>query len=54
MQAAGYSYRWFCNTLCDAEKQQAQENEKNVYDILNHNKLFITKEAITRIEEVLA
>lgn len=35
MQAAGYSYRWFCNTLCDAEKQQAQENEKNVYDILN-------------------
>lgn len=26
----------------------------NVYDILNHNKLFITKEAITRIEEVLA
>lgn len=26
----------------------------NVYDILNHNKLFITKDAITRIEEVLA
>ena len=26
----------------------------NVYDILNHDKLFITKEAITRIEEVLA
>jgi large subunit ribosomal protein L4 len=25
----------------------------NVYDILNHNKLFITKDAITRIEEVL-
>ena len=25
----------------------------NVYDILNHDKLFITKEAITRIEEVL-
>ena len=35
MQAAGYSYRWFCNTLCDAEKQQVQENEKNVCDILN-------------------
>ena len=29
-------------------------NGLNVYDILNHNKLFITKEAITRIEEVLA
>ena len=28
--------------------------ELNVYDILNHNKLFITKDAITRIEEVLA
>ena len=26
----------------------------NVYDILNHDKLFITKDAITRIEEVLA
>lgn len=26
----------------------------NVYDILNHDKLFITKEAISRIEEVLA
>lgn len=26
----------------------------NVYDILNHNKLFITKDAITLIEEVLA
>ena len=26
----------------------------NVYDILNHNKLFITKDAISRIEEVLA
>lgn len=26
----------------------------NVYDILNHNKLFITKDAVTRIEEVLA
>ena len=26
----------------------------NVYDILNHNKLFITKDAITRIEEVFA
>ena len=26
----------------------------NVYDILNHNKLFITKDAIARIEEVLA
>jgi large subunit ribosomal protein L4 len=26
----------------------------NVYDILNHSKLFITKDAITRIEEVLA
>lgn len=26
----------------------------NVHDILNHNKLFITKDAITRIEEVLA
>ena len=26
----------------------------NVYDILNHDKLFISKEAITRIEEVLA
>lgn len=26
----------------------------NVYDVLNHNKLFITKDAITRIEEVLA
>ena len=26
----------------------------NVYDILNHNKLFITKDAITRIAEVLA
>jgi len=25
----------------------------NVYDILNHTKLFITKDAITRIEEVL-
>ena len=25
----------------------------NVYDILNHSKLFITKDAITRIEEVL-
>ena len=29
-------------------------NGLNVYDILNHNKLFITKDAITRIEEVLA
>jgi large subunit ribosomal protein L4 len=26
----------------------------NVYDILNHNKLFITKDAIARIEEVFA
>lgn len=26
----------------------------NVYDILNHDKLFITKDAITRIEEVFA
>ena len=26
----------------------------NVYDILNHDKLFITKDAITRIDEVLA
>ncbi|TCS80014.1 50S ribosomal protein L4 [Pectinatus cerevisiiphilus] len=26
----------------------------NVYDILNHNKLFITKDAVTRVEEVLA
>lgn len=26
----------------------------NVYDILNHDKLFISKDAITRIEEVLA
>ena len=26
----------------------------NVYDILSHDKLFITKDAITRIEEVLA
>ena len=26
----------------------------NVYDILNHDKLFITKDAITRMEEVLA
>lgn len=26
----------------------------NVYDVLNHNKLFITKDAITRIEEVFA
>lgn len=26
----------------------------NVYDILNHNKLIVTKDAITRIEEVLA
>lgn len=26
----------------------------NVYDILNHNKLFITKDAVARIEEVLA
>ncbi len=26
----------------------------NVYDILNHSKLFITKDAISRIEEVLA
>ena len=26
----------------------------NVYDILNHDKLFITKDAITRIEEVLS
>ncbi|MDQ0204562.1 50S ribosomal protein L4 [Pectinatus haikarae] len=29
-------------------------NGLNVYDILNHNKLFITKDAVTRIEEVLA
>ena len=29
-------------------------NGLNVYDILNHNKLFITKDAITRIEEVFA
>ncbi len=29
-------------------------NGLNVYDILNHNKLFITKDAIARIEEVLA
>ena len=26
----------------------------NVYDILHHDKLFITKDAITRIEEVFA
>ena len=26
----------------------------NVYDILNHDKLFITKDAVTRIEEVFA
>ena len=26
----------------------------NVFDILNHDKLFITKDAITRIEEVFA
>ncbi len=26
----------------------------NVYDILNHDKLFITKDAVSRIEEVLA
>ena len=26
----------------------------NVYDILNHNMVFITKDAVTRIEEVLA
>ena len=26
----------------------------NVYDILNHDKLFVTKDAIDRIEEVLA
>ena len=26
----------------------------NVYDILNHTKLFITKAAIEKIEEVLA
>lgn len=29
-------------------------NGLNVYDILNHNKLFITKDAVARIEEVLA
>lgn len=29
-------------------------NGLNVYDILNHKKLFITKDAVTRIEEVLA
>jgi len=29
-------------------------NGLNVYDILNHNKLFITKDAIARIEEVFA
>lgn len=29
-------------------------NGLNVYDILYHNKLFITKDAITRIEEVFA
>ena len=26
----------------------------NVYDILNHDKLFVTKDAVARIEEVLA
>jgi len=26
----------------------------NVHDILNHDKLFITKDAVTRIEEVFA
>lgn len=29
-------------------------NGLNVYDVLHHTKLFITKDAITRIEEVLA
>ena len=26
----------------------------NVYDLLNHNKLIITKDAIAKVEEVLA
>ena len=26
----------------------------NVYDILNHDKLVITREAVARVEEVLA
>lgn len=38
------------------EKTRARrvQSELNVYDILNHDKLFVTKEAVGLIEEVLA
>lgn len=32
--AAGGSYRWFRDTLCEAQKQQAQASDQEVYDLM--------------------
>ena len=35
MQAAGYSYNWYKNTLCREEMDKAQKNGENPYNLIN-------------------
>lgn len=35
MQAAGMSYRWYRDQLCEAERRMAEKTGENVYDLMN-------------------